>query len=374
MVFSSLTEHISSIVWLRHDPNQEVNDLAEEVLAKFEPAVVAEAKRTYLAEPVMVIAQLESGINSVRAAVLEALHNFDSTLLAQHSARIEMHLCHEDDRVRRDAVTALGMLQPADLAQHVGALVQRLDDSDNPFRPSSHYDDDYDHPASTGYVYEAAEKLLLTLEPKLVNDAKQAAMEPCAIVARLQDGSHGVRDAALIALRRLDHALLSQHSDSIVLALNNANRNVRADAVVALGILSSEERTQYANLVIAALQSTDQMSEDYLIDAVFEYMCQLQSTALADHTDALVQGLHDTIPMVRFRSMELLSRLESPVLAMHTNIIVQQLEGADEFMQTVTIDALVKLEPALLVNFASSIAQVVGNLDRGLDLRIKAVK
>ena len=88
--------------------------------------------------------------------------------------------------VRSAAVSTLGKLDAATLAQHAPAIVARLDDPDSGVR-------------------WAAVRALGQL------DAATLTPHAIAIVARLDDPESGVRSAAVRALGKLDAATLAQH-------------------------------------------------------------------------------------------------------------------------------------------------------------------
>ena len=133
---------------------------------------------------------LLEGLENSRADVREeAVHTLGKLLkpatLAQHAGAVVARLGDSDRHVRRNALATLGKLDPATLAQHAFAMLARLGDS---------------------YVYAraAALKTLGKLEPVVL------AQHADAVVARLKDSKEFVRKTALATLGKLEPATLAQ--------------------------------------------------------------------------------------------------------------------------------------------------------------------
>ena len=127
-------------------------------------------------------------------------------------ARLE----HSESYVRRAAVSTLGQLDAATLAQHAPAILARLEHSDSNVR-------------------EAAVSTLGQL------DAATVAQHAPALLARLEDSDWNVRLAAVSTLGKLDAATLAQHAPALLARLKDSDRRVRTAAVSTLG--RSEEHT-----------------------------------------------------------------------------------------------------------------------------------
>ena len=73
----------------------------------------------------------DSGTLAIHADALEdsqTLSKLDPATLAQHVDAVVARLECDDDYVRKKALDTLGKLEPAALAQHAGAVVVRLED------------------------------------------------------------------------------------------------------------------------------------------------------------------------------------------------------------------------------------------------------
>jgi len=66
----------------------------------------------------------------VRTAAVSTLGKLDAATLAQHAPAIVARLADSDSNVRTAAVSTLGKLDAATLAQHAPALLARPEDSD----------------------------------------------------------------------------------------------------------------------------------------------------------------------------------------------------------------------------------------------------
>ena len=104
--------------------------------------------------------------------------------------------------MRKGALCTLRWLEPATLAQHAGAVLARLEDSD-------------------GWVREAALQTLGKLEPATL------AQHAHAMLARLEDSDGRVRKSALMTLGKLEPATLARHAFAVVARFENPTGQVR---------------------------------------------------------------------------------------------------------------------------------------------------
>ena len=123
---------------------------------------------------------------------MKTLAKLDPTSLAQHVEAVVARLEDSEDLVREVALQTLRKLKPATLAQHAEAFVARLEDSYRSPDPAC--------PAST--------------------------MPTCA--------RHGVRVAALETLGKLEPASFAQHAHAVVRRLEDIDVHVRRAAELAL--------------------------------------------------------------------------------------------------------------------------------------------
>ena len=115
-------------------------------------------------------------------------------------------------RVRYNALKALGKLEPATLAPHADAVVERLEEPNF-------------------YVRMVALQTLAKLEPAML------AQHAGAVVARLEDSNSNLRKAALETLATLEPMTLAQLAGTMVARLEDPSRKVRATACHALETL-----------------------------------------------------------------------------------------------------------------------------------------
>ena len=126
---------------------QRGGDTAKEALAaikQLEPAERAEAAETLGLDPAGCtlevlegVVQLEDSHREVRLAAVSTLGKLEAAALAQHAGAIVAKLEDSDWGVRKAAVLTLGMLEAAALAQHADAIVAKLKHSDGGVRGAS---------------------------------------------------------------------------------------------------------------------------------------------------------------------------------------------------------------------------------------------
>jgi hypothetical protein len=136
------------------------------------------------------LTMLENSEWGVREAAVSTLGELDAATLAQHAPALVAMLEHSDSDVRRAAVSTLGKLDAATLAQHTPALVAMLEDSE-------------------WGVREAAVSTLGEL------DAATLAQHAPALVAMRDDSDWHVRCAAASTLGKLDAATLACHGPAL---------------------------------------------------------------------------------------------------------------------------------------------------------------
>jgi HEAT repeat protein/outer membrane murein-binding lipoprotein Lpp len=172
-------------------------------------------------EVVDALARLEDSDRKVRMAAVSTLGQLDAATLAQHAPALVARIEDSNWHVRRAAVSTLGQLDAATLAQHAPALLALLEDSDSDVR-------------------EAAVSTLGQL------DAATLAQHAPAILARLEHSDSDVREAAVSTLGQLDAATLAQHAPALLARLKDFDWFVRRAAVSTLGQLDAATLAQHA--------------------------------------------------------------------------------------------------------------------------------
>jgi HEAT repeat protein len=119
---------------------------------------------------------------------------------------------HSDQAERRAALTTLGKLEPATLAQHSAALVAKLEDKE----------------------WEVRQKVVVTLGK--MEPAKLAQLS-ADLVAKLEDERKEVRQTVVATLGKLEPAKLAQLSADLVAKLKDPRKYVRQTVVEMLGKL-----------------------------------------------------------------------------------------------------------------------------------------
>jgi HEAT repeat protein len=265
------------------------------------------------------LARLEDSDSRVRYAAVTLLGQLDAATLAQHAPAILARLEDSKSGVRLKAVSTLGKLDAATLAQHAPAILARLEDSDLDVR-------------------WAAVSLLGKL------DAATLAQHAPALVARLEHSDWKVRSAAVSLLGKLDAATLAQHAPAILARLEHSDSNVRSAAVSTLGKLDAATLAQHAPAILARLEHSD----SNVRRAAVSTLGQLDAATLAQHAPAILARLEDSESHVRYAVVSLLGKLDAATLAQHAPAILARLEDSDSDVREAAVRTLGKLDAATL--------------------------
>ena len=188
----------------------------------------------------------------------------------------------QDDDQRCLALQALHSLGEGGrlnmLSEHTGAVVARLEDSDDK-------------------VVEWAVKVLgcemmAALGELKLGELEQANLSQHAgvVVAKLEDSDWQVRRAAMQTLGKMEPATIAQHADAVVAMLEDSDGFVRHQAVETFGRLEPATRAQYADAVIKKLHCNDK----HVREAALEALAKLEAATLAQHAFAVVARLEDS--------------------------------------------------------------------------------
>lgn len=180
--------------------------------------------------------------------------------------------------VRLEAVRTIGKLEPAELARHSSALVEKLADEKSDVRL-------------------AAVQALSKLDPPEL--AKQSG----ALIERLEDADFYVRRAAAASLRNLDHAEIAKHSKVFIHKLGGTNLHARQAAAEALCKL---DLTGHSDDLAWMLDHTD----SNVRVAALSLLGSLSPADLTKHSCFLEDRLGDADMKVRWAGVEILERLK----------------------------------------------------------------
>jgi HEAT repeat protein len=232
-----------------------------------------------LASPVPSQAELlarpKNSKEGVREAAVSTLGLLDAATLAQHAPAILARLDDSDWRVRKAAVSTLGKLDVATLAQHAPAILGRLEDSDWRVR-----------------------RAVVSILGKL--DEATLAQHAPAILARLEDSDSGVRRAVVSTLGKLDAATLAQHAPAILARLEDSDWGVRKVAILILGKLDAATLAQHAPAIVARLED----SESDVRYAAVSTLGKLDAATLAQHAPAILARLEESDWRVRMAAVK----------------------------------------------------------------------
>ncbi len=309
---------------------------------------------------------------STRDQAIKKLHEAKPESLAPHAALLYQATVDLDGSVgiseakgedaARKALEKLEHAQPAVLAQ---AIVAKLEGSADP------------------NVSKAAVQALERLEPEVLEPYISAIdfgkvlcgieTEPAALVtyapalvAKLEDSSWAVRQAAVQRLGSLEQATLSQHEPTLA-KLWDTDRKVRQAAVKGLGEGEPAALQKYAPAL--AIKFADDAADEVRAAAATA-LCKLELAVLQQHLPTLAK-LCDPIPMKVVAAVEALGKLEPSALTQHAPALVAKLEDSVGGVRKAAVEVLGKLEPAFLTQHAPAL---VAKLEDRWDVRKAAVE
>ena len=157
-----------------------------------------------------------------------------------------------------------------------------------------------------------------------------------AIVARLEDSDPDVRYRALTTLGELEPATLAQHADAVVARLEDDDWRVRIEALKTLGKLDPATLAQYASALVAMLEDDDAD----LRYVALETLGNLEPAALAQHACAVVARLEDDDWHVGLAALETLGNLEPAALAHHAHALLPILAFSSLYRPAMLRDAV----------------------------------
>ena len=151
--------------------------------------------------------------------------------LAQHTDAVVAMLEDPSLEVRLQAISLVGMMEPALFAMHAKAVVARLKSKE---------------PDERIHVMEVIVSL----------PTATLAQHAGALLARCKDRHSRVRERALFTLSHLEPATLAPHAETLAAKLDDRVDIVRMGALSALGRLEPATLALYADAVLARLEAT----------------------------------------------------------------------------------------------------------------------
>ena len=249
-----------------------------------------------------VVAGLEASDHRIRKQSLRALARLTPDALAAHAGAIVARIDHSEESTGVCALlSALALLEPTALSAHAGVLAARLEDSEE----------------------ETVKVCALEALARLAPVALEAHAD--AFVERLADSRETVRLAALSALVLLEPAALSQHASAVVARLADSNGRCREKALAALEKIDPLARWAHAGAVVALLEH----SEMDVRCAALRALTLLEPQALSAHAGAVVAKLEDSQPRVRDKAVVALAKLDPAALSARARAIRARLEHSE---------------------------------------------
>ena len=172
-----------------------------------------------------------------------------------------------------------------------------------------------------------------------------------AVIARLEDPLHYVREQALVTLGKLEPATLAQHADAVLARLEDSDEDVRMQALETLGRLEPVTLMRYADAVAARLEDSSGVVRTWAL----ETLRQLEPATLARHADAVVARLEDSNEHPRHAALQTLAKLEPAMLAQYAGAVIARLEDSGEDARCEAMETLGQLEPATLAQHANAV-------------------